>query len=133
MFEKLFARFASAPKTLPQATETLTEAKATLDSVAALFTAAGLNLEQLLAAGPDSLKLHLESIDNTEELAASLAEVEEYDKNLTAAQSEVSTLSSQLSTLNSSFAAIGIATPLTRSTTSPRRRTKAMPPPKPPL
>lgn len=76
MLEKLRSLFASAPKTLPQAAETITEAKATLDSVAALFTAAGLNLEQMLAAGPDSLKAHLASLDNSDELAEALQENE---------------------------------------------------------
>jgi len=111
-FSDLLAVIGLAPKTLPQANETLATAKSTLDSVAALFTAAGLNLETMLAAGPDALKAHLESIDITDDLAEALAEVEEYDLNLAASQAEVERLNSQLSTLNSSFAAIGIATPL---------------------
>ncbi len=88
MLEKLFARFSSAPKTLPQATETLGEAKATLDSVAALFTAAGLNLEQILAAGPDALKAHIDSIDNATELAEALQENERLEAAFAAAGQE---------------------------------------------
>lgn len=81
-FSDLLAAVGLAPKTLPQAKETLDTAKATLDSVAALFTSAGLNLEQMLAAGPDALKAHLESIDNTEELAEALQENESISAKL---------------------------------------------------
>lgn len=75
-FSAVLSALGLAPKTLPQANETLTQAKATLDSVAALFTAAGLNLEQMLAAGPDALKAHLDSLDNSDELATVLQENE---------------------------------------------------------
>ena len=112
-FSDLLAAIGLAPKTLPQANETLATAKSTLDSVAALFTSAGLNLEQMLAAGPDALKAHLESVDNTEELAETLQEVEAYDQKLGEAQASLTALNSQLSTFNSSFAALGIQTPLT--------------------
>lgn len=78
-FSAVLSALGLAPKTLPQANETLTQAKGTLDSVAALFTAAGLNLEQMLAAGPDSLKAHIDSLDNAEELAAALQENERLD------------------------------------------------------
>lgn len=69
-FSEVLSALASPFKTLPQATAALEPAKATLDSVSALFTAAGLNLETMLAAGPDSLKAHLASLDHSADLAA---------------------------------------------------------------
>ena len=59
-----------APKTLTEARGTLDTSKATLESVAALFTTAGLNLEAFLGAGPESLKAHLASLDNAAQVAA---------------------------------------------------------------
>jgi hypothetical protein len=52
------------PKNLEEARLTIEPARASLESVAALFTTAGLNLEAFLGAGPESLKAHLASIDN---------------------------------------------------------------------
>ena len=69
-FSALLTSLGIAPKTLPQAQDLLTPAKAQLDAVAALFTAAGLPLEEMLAAGPDSLKAHLASLDQSETIAA---------------------------------------------------------------
>lgn len=109
MLEKLFARFTSAPKTLPQATETITEAKTTLDSVAALFTAAGLNLEQLLAAGPDALKAHLESLDNSTELAEALQENEKLSADVTAAKAEAAAYQNRVAGMASIAATLGVA------------------------
>jgi hypothetical protein len=111
-FSDLLASVGLAPKTLPQAKETIDSAKATLDSVDALFTAANLNLEQLLAAGPDALKAHLDSIDNTEELAEALQENEALSGKLEAVSADVSTLSSQLAALETVASTIGL-TPAT--------------------
>ena len=107
MLEKLRTLFASSPKTLPQATETITEARATLNSVGALFDNAGLNLEQLLTAGPDALKAHLESIDNTEELAEALQENEALSKNLEDANGHIGTLTANATAFLSVFSAVG--------------------------
>ncbi|MES2694487.1 MAG: hypothetical protein V4773_13510 [Verrucomicrobiota bacterium] len=111
MLSKILSALGVAPKTLPQATETLGEAKTTLDSVAALFTAAGLNLEQILAAGSESLKAHIESLDNTTELAEALQENEALSTKL--AQSEADVLA--LSEINTTITgAIGL--PVTNET-----------------
>jgi len=106
-FSDLLSAVGLAPKTLPQAKETIDSAKATLDSVDALFTAANLNLEQLLAAGPDALKAHLDSIDNTEELAEALQENERLDAELATANVSALALKSQLDAHTAIFAAIG--------------------------
>jgi hypothetical protein len=106
-FSDLLAAVGLAPKTLPQAKETLDTAKATLDSVAALFAAAGLNLEQLLAAGPDALKAHLDSIDNAEELATALEEAGRLDEQLTAAEAKLADSTAQLASHATIFAAVG--------------------------
>lgn len=86
MFNKLLSALGLAPKTLPQATETLASAKTFAESVNAMFVAADLNLENLLAAGPDALKLHIESVDTTEELAVALQENETLAADLESAK-----------------------------------------------
>ena len=108
-FSAVLSALGLAPKTLPQANETLSQAKGTLDSVAALFTAAGLNLEQMLAAGPDSLKAHIDSLDNAEELATALQENETLSAEHEATKASALALSSQLSALNSVVATIGLS------------------------
>lgn len=66
-----------APKDLEQARSTIEPAKAALEQVNTLFANAGLNLEAMLEAGPDSLKAHIDSIgQSNEELAAALLEIE---------------------------------------------------------
>lgn len=57
-----------APKNLPQASETLATAKSTLEQVSAMFAAANLNLDQMLAGGLDSLRAHIASVDNSAEV-----------------------------------------------------------------
>jgi hypothetical protein len=108
MLSKILSALGVAPKTLPQATETLGEAKATLDTVAALFTAAGLNLETLLAAGPDSLKAELEGRDNTTALAEALQENERLDADLSAKVGELQTQNSKLQTATSLLERAGV-------------------------
>jgi hypothetical protein len=99
-FSDLLAAVGLAPKTLPQAKETLDTANATLDSVAALFEAAGLNLEQMLAAGPDALKAHIESIDNAEELATALQEAARLDALLTETDTKLTDAVCQIAAAN---------------------------------
>jgi hypothetical protein len=106
-FPDLLAALGLAPKNLPQAKEAIDGAKATLDSVAALFTAAGLNLEQMLAAGPDALKAHLESLDNAEELATALDEAGRLGEQLTVAEAKLVASAAQLDSHAAIFAAIG--------------------------
>jgi hypothetical protein len=109
MLSKILSALGVAPKTLPQATETLGEAKATLDSVAALFTAAGLNLEQILAAGPESLKAHIDSFDTSEELTEALAENEKLTADLSVASNTLALRDSTLTAFSEFFGAIGMA------------------------
>lgn len=107
-FSAVLSALGLAPKTLPQANETLTKAKGTLDSVAALFTAAGLNLEQMLAAGPDSLKAHIDSLDNAEELAAALQENERLDAALKTAGEQMEAAGKLQAAHLECFKAIGL-------------------------
>ncbi len=82
-----------APKNLAEAHAALTPAKATLDSVAALFTAAGLDLETMLAAGPESLKAHIDSLGEDDEvLAEALLENERLEKELATSEALRSSL-----------------------------------------
>lgn len=116
MLTALLSALGIAPKTLPQARETIDASRAFAESVNALFTAAGLNLEQLLAAGPDSLKAHLDSLDNSAELADALTEIARYDEELGSAQEQLSALSSQLSAFQAIASTIGVPDLATVST-----------------
>jgi hypothetical protein len=107
-FPDLLAALGLAPKNLPQAKEAIDGAKATLDSVNTLFEAAGLNLEQMLAGGPDALKAHIDSVDLGEELAEVLQENERLSAEIETATASGLALNSQLSALNSVVAAIGL-------------------------
>lgn len=104
----ILASLGLAPKTLEQARAVIEPAKATLDSVNALFAAAGLNLEQMLTAGPDALQAHLASLDNSEELTVALAEVERLNGEATETASKLTALTEGLSANQEVFAAVGL-------------------------
>jgi chromosome segregation ATPase len=105
----LLSALGLAPKNLPEAAAKLTPAKQTLDSVAALFTAAGLDLDAMLATGPDALKAHLDSLGESAkaladaqaratgletDLLEAQAKLEGLTKDLTEAKAEITTLKS---------------------------------------
>jgi hypothetical protein len=107
--KKLLAAFTSKPKTLPQAQVTLDEASATLGKVEALFSVAGLNLEAMLGAGPDSLKAHLESLTTAEEEVGTMkARVTELEGLLATAQGDITKAAGELATASEIMAAVGI-------------------------
>lgn len=81
-------------------------------AVAALFTAAALDQAALVAAGPDALKLHIESLDNSEELAAALEANEDLQTKLTEAGKQLSGMQAQVDVSNEIFDAIGIEDPI---------------------
>lgn len=82
-FASVLSALGLAPKTLPQATAALEQAKGTFDSVNALFTAAGLNLDTMLAAGPDSLKAHIAGVSAKDgELAAAQGAIKDLEGKL---------------------------------------------------
>lgn len=108
MLSKILSTLGVAPKTLPQATETLTEAKGFAEAVAALFTAANLNVEQLLASGPESLKAHLESLDDSEALASALLEIETLEKNAESAAEQIGALTDRATAFTAAFTTIGL-------------------------
>ena len=103
----IVALFKSEPKTLDQAKTTLASAGASLDSVSSLFTAAGLNLDTMLAAGPDSLKAHLASLDQNEGIEAMKGELATAKSALTAAQATASELTAKVTTLTAQAAELG--------------------------
>jgi len=93
MFDKLLSALGLQPKSLDQARGTLESAKVFAESVNALFTSAGLNLEQMLAAGPDALKAHIESIGSADEsMADALLENERLQTELDAATAKAAAL-----------------------------------------
>ena len=90
MLKALLASFSAAPKTLDQARHGLEKSAEFAASVNLLFTAAGLNLETLLAAGPDSLKAYLASFDGDDvALAALQTERDGLAGQLTLAQTQL--------------------------------------------
>jgi hypothetical protein len=92
-FSELLSAIGLAPKTLDQAKATIDTAKPALDSVASLFAAAGLDLDTMLAAGPDSLKAHLASLTAKDaELATAQAKVFALEASLTATGTELTDL-----------------------------------------
>lgn len=113
-FPDLLAAIGIAPKNLEQARAVIEPARATLDSVQALFSAAGLNLEQMLAAGPDSLKAHLASLDQSEaitelqtKLATAEAGIASLTEQLAAARSDHEVTRAALDVHASLFASLG--------------------------
>lgn len=98
-----------APKTLTEARGTLDTSKATLESVAALFTTAGLNLEAFLGAGPESLKAHLASLDNAAQVAALSIELASAKSALETTAGEVASLEASLAARTSILSTLGIA------------------------
>jgi len=83
MLSKLRELFTAPAVSLAAARETIEQSRQTLDSVNALFTAAGLNLEQMLAAGPDALKAHLASLDQADTVATLQAQLDANATELT--------------------------------------------------
>jgi hypothetical protein len=94
----LLSAIGLAPKTLADAQAKLTPAKATLDSVAALFSAAGLDLDAMLAAGPDALKAHLDSLgESAKTLADEQARAAGLESDLIEATAKLERASTDLS------------------------------------
>lgn len=77
-----------APKTLDQAKASIATAQPALDSISALFAAANLDLDAMLAAGPDSLKAHIETLFAKD---GELATVQEKASELEAANARLTT------------------------------------------
>lgn len=108
-FTALLSALGLAPKTIPQATATLETAKSTFDSVNALFANAGLNLDTMLAAGPDALKAHLATISAKDgELATALAKVTELEGKVQTINASLTAEAAKFSVVGSALAPLGI-------------------------
>lgn len=93
MLKALFSKLGLQPKNLTEASEANVAAKTFADSVNALFAEAGLNLEQLLEAGPAALKAHIDSLGAKDgELAAALAKINELETAAGDASATIATL-----------------------------------------
>lgn len=99
---------AGRPKNFEAAAGTLAEAKTFADSVGALFSAAGLNLESMLAAGPDALKAHLASLDQSAEVTRLTAEAKTATDALGAFKAEHAEAAAQVTAFADLFATIGL-------------------------
>ena len=98
-----------APKTLTEARGTLDTSKATLAAVVDLFSTAGLDLETLLAAGPESLKAHLASLDNAGQVSALTADLATIKADHEALTKALAVRDDTLSAFAQTFATIGMA------------------------
>lgn len=106
----VLAALGLAPKTLPVATETIGTAKGALEAVNTLFANAGLNLETLLAAGPDSLKAHLDGLSAKDaELAAAQTDIAKLNKALETANASITTEKEQAQAFASKLSAMSAA------------------------
>jgi hypothetical protein len=98
------------PKNLEEARQTIEPARATLDAVNALFATAGLNLETLLAAGPESLKAHLETcMVKAEEFSALETQLSTAKTELAKLGETHATATATLATYGELFTAIGVS------------------------
>lgn len=107
MFSKLLSLLGIAPNNLEQARGAYTEAKTFAESVNALFAAAGLQLETMLAAGPDSLKAHLAGVDNSAEVAKLIDENKQLKADLATTKSALDTANKLVTAHNEIFATVG--------------------------
>jgi len=106
MLKALLATFSAPPKTLDQARHGIDQSKAFASSVETLFANAGLNLETLLAAGPDSLKVYLAGFDGDDvALAALQTERDGLAGQLTLAQAQLTAHADLLKTIGLDTAA----------------------------
>jgi len=102
----------TAPKTLEAARATFTEAKSALTAIGAMFVAAGLDFDALLAKGENGLKEFVAELKGkvaTAEAAVTdaLAKVTAAEQKATAAEARAATAAAQVTAFNSIFAAIG--------------------------
>ena len=112
MFTALLSALGLQPKNLQEARGTLDSAKGTLEQVGALFTAAGLNLEQMLEAGPESLKAHVASFAAKDiELAAALEKINALEASAADSNDLIATLEESAQTAQGLFEIVGFVSP----------------------
>lgn len=113
-FKELLSSLGLRPKSLDAATATLDTAKSQLEAVNALFTAAGLNLETMLAGGPDALKLHCENLSASDaELAKAQGQIQTLEANVADASAAhakaIEAKDAQLASANAELANANVA------------------------
>lgn len=112
----LFGAQSADAKTLEQSRAQLAAAKASAETVAALFTAVPLDLDAMIAAGSDSLKAHIASVSAKDgELAAALAKATELEGKLATATTLAQSVTAQRDSSVSILTSIGF-TPVPTST-----------------
>lgn len=106
----LFSAFTARPKNFEAASATLAEANTFAASVNALFTTAGLNLETLLAAGPESLKAHLDGLTvKAEQFTALETELSKARGEIAQHIADATATEATLAAFTGIFSAIGIS------------------------
>lgn len=112
----LFGSQSADAKTLEQSRAQLAAAKLSAEAVAALFTTASLDLDALLAAGSDSLKLHLAGLTAKDaDLATAQAKVTELTGTVETVTASLNTANKKLEFNGGLLASIGF-TPTATST-----------------
>lgn len=79
------------------------------EPVAALFDHAGLDLDTLLAAGPESLKAHLASLDNAEQLNTLIGDLASAKSALDAKSADITALKGSVEAATNIFNIIGLS------------------------
>lgn len=107
MFKKFLAAVGIAPKSLDAAKAAQDTAKEFGDGVAALFTQAGLDLDVMLSAGPDSLKAHIAGLSSSDaELSAALLEIVELKKSVATAVEQEANAKAAFASANTAIAGV---------------------------
>ena len=112
MLNSLLSALGIQPKNLTEARGTLDNAKATIEQATALFTAAELDMDALLQAGPDSLKAHIDSLGAKDgELAAALDKINALEAASTENFFTISSLEEEVQTARGLFEVVGYESP----------------------
>ena len=109
-FSDIIAALGLTPKTLNEARGTLDSSKATLTAVVDMFSVAGLDLDTLLAAGPDALKAHLDGLASDDDtLAEVLLECKRLEAELATSAEAAALNSGKLTTFSDIFYTLGVS------------------------
>lgn len=107
-FSEILALIGIKPKTLDQANATIDAAQPALNSVSALFAAAGMDLDAELAKGPNALKDHIAAAASADKgaLETANASVTDLKVQLSAKTAELATAKAETATANANYSTL---------------------------
>jgi hypothetical protein len=112
MLNSLLSALGIQPKNLTEARGTLDTAKSTIEQATALFSAAGLDMDAMLQAGPDSLKAHIDSLGAKDsELAVALEKINALETAAASASSDITALQEEIENARGLFEVVGYESP----------------------